>query len=764
MKKGLVIVESPAKAKTIEKYLGADYKVEASVGHLVDLPVNRLGVDVENGFAPEYVPIEGKSKIIEQIRKAARNCEAIYLAPDPDREGEAIAWHVAKLISEKSSKPRPFHRVTFNEITKDAVLKAMADPGDLNERLVNAQQARRILDRLVGYQISPLLWKKVKSGLSAGRVQSVTVRLICDREQEILKFVPEEYWSILAHVEGPKPPPFTMKLAQVKGEKCRPPNKEEADKILAAVKGAEFRVNSIEKKRVKRSPYPPFITSTLQQEAARRLHYPAKRTMSIAQSLYEGAEVGERGRVGLITYMRTDSVRVADQAIAGAREYIAATYGKNYLPDEPRRFKTKKSAQDAHEAIRPTMMDLPPEKLKEYLTPQQLALYTLIWRGFVASQMADAQLQQTRVVSMVKNDFMFTASGQIVEFPGFMTMFEESKEETTQEKDNDDETKEGAVATLPELKEGDLLKVKKLAPKQHFTLPPPRFTESSLVKELEFQGIGRPSTYASIVSVIQDKEYVVKEKGSFKPTELGTIIAELLAENFPEVMDVKFTALMEDQLDKVEEGKVDWQELLHNFYEPFRARVEQAAQKMRNIKREVVETDVVCEKCGANMVIRWGRKGRFLACPNYPACKNTKEYVSEQGGEIKVIEEKETDQICEKCGRRMVIKVGRKGRFAACPGYPSCKNSKPLKLGFKCPQQGCDGDLVERQSKRGKIFYACNKYPQCNFTLWEAPVRETCPTCGSGFLVVQRQGSKKSLKCPVESCDYIRELVEEKAS
>lgn len=748
-KKSLVIVESPAKARTIKKYLGNDFIVKASVGHIKNLPTSRLGVDIDKGFKPQYEIIKNKEKIIAHIVQAARKAGKIYLAPDPDREGEAIAWHIAEEIKNKDQN---IYRAIFHEITKAAVRKAIENPRCLNRDLFEAQQARRVLDRLVGYQISPLLWKNVRRGLSAGRVQSVAVRLICDRERKIATFVPQEYWSIDALVEAAQPPQFNLRLATIDKKKANIVTQAEAQAIIRDIEGEPFVVTEIERKKVKRNPAPPFITSTLQQEAARKLHFSSKKTMLLAQRLYEGAELGDLGTIGLITYMRTDSMRVSEEALKHVRAYIEKTYSTEYLPKTPNIYRNKRSAQDAHEAIRPSSMDLPPEVVKSHLNKDLYRLYHLIWNRFVASQMCSAVYDQTKVDVEVKKKYVFSTTGQILEFPGFLTIYEEG----TDEQALAESSEKGEKRRLPPVAEGEQLRLIGLDPKQNFTQPPRRFTESSLIKELERRGIGRPSTYASIVSIIQEKEYVRRESGLFKPTELGNLVTDMLIKSFPEVMDVKFTALMEDQLDKVEEGKVNWAELLENFYRLFRQRLDEARYSMRNLKQEFTATEIKCEKCGANMIIRWGKKGRFLACPNYPECRNTKEYVSDENGEIRIVQSEETDTICEKCGRRMVVKVGKKGRFLACPGYPKCRNSKPLTLGITCPMPDCSGELIERQSRKGKTFYACNCYPQCKFILWEMPVSQECPKCHSPFLLQKQRNNRRILKCYRDDCDFVQ--------
>jgi DNA topoisomerase-1 len=748
MSKSLVIVESPTKARTLEKFLGKDFHIEASLGHVKDLPRSRIGVNVENGFRPEYEVLGGKSRFIEKIRKLAKSCDQVYLAPDPDREGEAIAWHIAE---ELRMPDRQVHRATFEEITRDAVVRAIEHPGQLNRALYEAQQARRILDRLVGYKISPMLWTRVQRGLSAGRVQSVALRLICDREDEIRRFVAREWWSVDIEVEAAAPPPFPMKLAAVDGKKIEIATGDEAQRIVAEVTGKPLTVAKVEKKEVKRMPAPPFITSTLQQEAYRKLRFSVKKTMMLAQQLYEGVDLKERGVQGLITYMRTDSVRLSKEAVTQARAYIAKRYGKEYVPARPHAFKSRKSAQEAHEAIRPASLELTPEVIRPYVERDQYVLYELIWKRFIASQMEAARFNQTRVTALVDDKYGFTATGLETVFPGFLAQYESSTEERSDKEKEGAGEEEEPVGQLPPLEVGDRLALKTITPNQHFTEPPPRYNESSLVRELERQGIGRPSTYASIVSTIQEKNYVERVKGRLHPTELGETITDLLVDSFPEIMDVKFTALLEEQLDRVEDGSVDWVNLLENFWRAFKKRLDEAGTRMRNLRREIVTTEVKCDKCGAPMLLRWGRNGRFLACSAYPRCRNAKPYVAEgEQAETNLFQRpvKKNAFKCDKCGREMVIKTGRRGRFLACSGYPECRNTMPLKLGLPCPQEGCDGELVERMSKRGRVFYSCTRYPECRYVQWEKPVKHPCPACGYYFVVLLRREGRQVLRCP----------------
>lgn len=706
MGNSLVIVESPAKAKTINKYLGKDFIVMASVGHIKDLPKSKLGVEVEHGFEPVYENIKGKAKIISELKKAGAKAERIYLAPDPDREGEAIAWHIADEVDLGRKKT---FRVLFNEITEKAVKEAIGRPMELDRNKYDAQQARRILDRLVGYQVSPLLWEKVRRGLSAGRVQSVAVRLICEREREISAFVPVEYWSVTAEMTGSSGSPFKARLVKKGEKKLELNNQTQAQEAVSALHGAEFRVSAVETKLVRRNPSPPFTTSKLQQDGARKLGYTAKKTMMLAQQLYEGVELGPKGAQGLISYMRTDSVRLSSEAVVSARAYISERFGPEYLPSKPNAYKSKKKTQDAHEAIRPTSMANAPESVKEYLSKDQFRLYELIWNRFVSCQMAQAELDQTRA-DITAKDYLFAATGTTVKFPGFMAVYMESSdvEEEKEEK-------------LPALAKGELLKLIGLTPEQHFTQPRPRFTEASLVKELEENGIGRPSTYAAIISTIQDRGYVVKDKTQLKPTELGFLVIDLLVKSFPDILNVEFTAHMEGELDKIEDGQLKWQKAMQEFYAPFSESLVRAKKDMKNIKAEETPTDITCEKCGKQLIIKWGRNGKFLACTGYPECKNTKDFTTDQTGKVvPLAREEATDSKCPKCGAGMLVKSGRFGRFIACSKYPDCKTTLPFSTGVNCPEEGCGGMLIERRSKRG-IFYGCSNYPKCKHAVQKLP-------------------------------------------
>ncbi|MDE5584099.1 MAG: type I DNA topoisomerase [Ruminococcus sp.] len=701
----LVIVESPAKAKTIQKYLGSGYEVIASMGHIRDLPKSKMGVDKENGFTPQYVDMKGKEEVIKDLKKRAKKCDKIYLATDPDREGEAISWHIAQMLKLDLNDD---NRVEFNEITKTGVKNGMSNPHKINTNLVNAQQARRILDRLVGYELSPFLWKKVKKGLSAGRVQTVAVSIIVDRENAVRKFVPKEYWSIDAKFTAPSSKKvFEASLVSVDGKKLSIPDqsgktdskkieissKAEADAILKRLENAEYKVNSVKKRVTKKQPSPPFITSTMQQEASRKLNFNSKRTMKVAQELYEGVDIEGIGAVGLITYMRTDSLRISAEAKLSAQQYIENVYGKNYLPPTPREYKSGKNAQDAHEAIRPSTPELTPDRVKNSLTSDQYRLYKLIWERFIASQMASAQLDTTSV-EIGANGCIFRASGYSVRFDGFMVLYVES--------DSD----EGGKKELPPINEGDILKLKSIDGSQHFTQPPPRYTEASLIKALEENGIGRPSTYAPIISTITARQYVEREGKSLKPTSLGEVITELMKEHFKAIVDSKFTAEMESDLDEIEQGKKDWVSTLDEFYGGFSETLKKAEKAMegKRVKVPDEETDIVCELCGRNMVIKFSRYGKFLACPGFPDCKNTRQIVTEADGN------------CPRCGGKMLLK----------------------------------------KSKKGRSFYGCEKYPDCNFMTWSVPSKEICPECGKTLFI--KGGKSGKLVCENEGCTYEREL------
>ncbi len=715
----LFIVESPAKAKTIKKFLGKSYEVKASFGHIKDLPERELGVDVENNFSPKYVVIKGKEKTLRELKRAAKERKRIYLALDPDREGEAIAWHVSQELNIPGTD---LYRVRFNEITRRAIKEAVENPEQIDMKLVNAQQARRILDRLVGYKVSPFLWQTIYRGLSAGRVQSVALRLICEREKEIEEFKPQEYWSIIALLLSKEGSPFKAKLHKIESKDFKIPNKARADEILADLQGRDFTVAKVTISEKKRNPYPPFITSTLQQEASKRLYFSTKKTMLLAQGLYEGVDLGEEGRTGLITYMRTDSTRISQEALGEVRSWIKKRFGGDYLPPQPRIYKSRKSAQEAHECIRPTSLSWEPDMVKEYLSPDQFKLYSLIWNRFLASQMNPAIYLST-IADIEAGPYLFRATGWVLKFPGFLKVYPLPEEE---------------AVSLPPLTEGEVLRLKELIPQQHFTKPPPRYTEASLVKELEEKGIGRPSTYAQIITTILTRGYVELQERKFHPTELGKTVNDILIKNFPSLFDVGFTAQMEENLDRIERGKDGWVEVLQDFYGPFERMVQEAEGRKTELKKGLTEeTDISCEKCGRKMVIKWGRNGRFLACSGYPECTNTKP-----------LPEDETEERCELCGAKMVVKSGRYGKFLACSNYPQCKFTKPLSTGVRCPQPGCDGYLVARRSKKGRTFYGCSRYPKCNFAIWDKPVAQSCPHCGAPYLVEKRRKGGLYLWCP----------------
>jgi len=755
--KNLVIVESPAKAKTVKRYLGSDFQVIPSVGHVMDLPKSTLGVAVDDDFKPEYHVIAGKAKVLKEIQAQAKKADNIYLATDPDREGEAIAWHIAEQLGKIKGSVR---RVLLHEITQGAVRQAVANPEELNHDLFDAQQARRVLDRLVGYQISPLLWDKVKRGISAGRVQSVALRIIVEREKEREAFRAEEYWTLDARLEAGNPPPFKARLYSHRDQridnKAYKLPEAEAREIIAACEQTPFVVRKVERKEVRRTPTPPFITSRLQQEASRKLYFSPSRTMKIAQRLYEGVELGDQGAVGLITYMRTDSARVSDQALASVREYIVNRYGASYIPERPNFYRSSKSAQDAHEAIRPTAVERDPESMARYLGKDELALYTLIFNRFVSSQMNPAVYDRT-TVDIEATEAVFRATGQVVKFDGFMRVYTEGQDEVAAD---DDES-----ATLPAMNEGEILKLLGFDPEQHFTQPPPRFSQATLIKELEEKGIGRPSTYAAIMTSILNREYVEEDPSKrLRPTSLGRVVAELLIKAFPDILEVSFTAQLEEELDGVENGKENWVKTLRRFYGPFKKSLGEAKKKMPTVKRKGLPTGLKCELDDGEMVIKWGRNGEFLACSNYPKCTNTKEFSRDDQGNIvpqerQALSTEPTDEVCEKCGKPMVRRRSRFGEFLGCSGYPDCDGIKrlksdPVSTGVNCPD--CkEGDVLERRSRRGKLFYGCSRYPKCKFASWDKVVAHPCPQCGSTYLVekvTKREGAR--WQCPNKECDY----------
>jgi DNA topoisomerase-1 len=712
----------------------------ATMGHIIDLPEKEFGVDLENDFKPKYTVSKGKSRVLKVLKEEAADADTIFLAPDPDREGEAIAWHVAESISKTNSNIK---RVLFNEITKKAVLGAIENPGVIDMNKVNAQQARRILDRIVGYQVSPILWRTVFRGLSAGRVQSVALRLICNREDEIKAFKQEEYWSLEALLEynGAQ---FWTKLLHVNGKKAVLPNGEVVKGIMDRVAGKEFKVSDIQRTEKSRKPFAPFITSTLQQEAARKLNYSATKTMIIAQQLYEGLELGTLGSMGLITYMRTDSTRIADEAITSARSVVTALYGNSYIPEAPRVYAKNKNAQDAHEAIRPSQVsaDFSPEKVKDYLSKDQYNLYDLIWKRFLASQMSNALFDATRVDVAVDN-CVFRATGSIMKFDGFLALYDEAVEDTTDGADGEGNDR------LPEITVGSLCALQKLLDKQHFTQPPPRYTEATLVRELEDKGIGRPSTYAQIIDTLKRRKYVNVDAKRFFPTEVGFMVKEILVKQFADVFDVGFTANLENSLDKIEMGESEWVSVLRDFYVPFKKVMENVKENIKEIKAKNQEvTDRICPECNKfPLVIKWSRNGKFFACQGFPACKYTEP--------LEKIAPMPSTEICDKCGAPMVILTINGKRFLGCSKYPECRNTKSLSTGIACPREGCAGFLIERRTKRGKIFYGCNTYPKCNYATWDKPVNQKCEKCNFPILVYKETKRKGRMnRCPNCRTEY----------
>ena len=738
-KRSLVVVESPTKVKTIQKYLDSKFIVKASMGHVRDLPKSQLGVDPKKGFKPKYVVSPAKKKILDELKKAAGRVDTLYIATDPDREGEAIGWHLAEELD--VAKKNVF-RITFNEITERAVKAAFLAPGKIDLKKVDAQQARRVLDRLVGYSLSPLLWEKVQRGLSAGRVQSVAVRLIVDREREIQAFVPVEYWSLHAKLSAKLPPEFVATLKEVAGEKASLGNEQTTRELIASLDGARFVVKSVTRGERRRNPAPPFITSTLQQEAGRRLGFTARKTMTIAQQLYEGIDLGADGAEGLITYMRTDSVRVANEAQAAARGWVVARIGMEFVPETPPTYRSRGSAQEAHEAIRPSEVRNEPKNVARFLTKDQLALYRLIWERFLASQMMPA-VYDTVSADIEAGRCLFRAQGSTLKFKGFTAVYEESREEDETPAEQDPE---GAV---PALEEGEVLTLLGLDPKQHFTQPPPRFTEASLIKSLEELGIGRPSTYASILgTIINDRGYVHRERRTLSPTELGMAVTDKLIPYFQDIMNVEFTAQMEDNLDKIEEGERKWVDTVREFYEPFKRDLARAKREMTSEK--VGEpTGEKCPECGSELLEKRGRFGKFMACSTYPDCKYTRNI----DGSTRA-EDEPTNEICPTCGKPMVIKHGRFGKFIACSGYPDCKTTKPVTLGIPCPESGCSGQIVERRSRRGRTFFGCSAYPNCKFVVWQRPIAEPCPKCGAAFVTERALKSRLVRRCVKAGCDF----------
>ena len=824
MAKNLVIVESPAKAKTINKYLGSDYLVMASIGHIKDLPTKQLGVDVQNNFEPTYEVIpdtkkRNNKKTVSDLKKAARESDTIFLAADPDREGEAICQHLAEEIVPKRPA-KPVFRVMFNEITKNAIKDAFKEPKQVNKNLVDAQQARRILDRLVGYKVSPILWKTIGGKLSAGRVQTVAVRMVVEREREIEAFVKTEYWTIIANLSAQLPPKFDARLYKIEDKTVKTAGFDEdlkksethikdettAKSIVEEAEKESFTVDSVTTKERRRNPVPPFITSKLQQEASRKISFSVKKTMTVAQKLYEGIEIGSEGAVGLITYMRSDSTRVSDTALAEVRNFIGGNYGAKYLPEKPIFYKSKGGAQDAHEAIRPTDSNRTPESLRNYLNADELKLYTLIWKRFVASQMTPAVFDAT-TIDIKAGRFIFRATGSVQKFDGFLKVYQEGRDEKPPEGEDDD-----AELSLPKVEKGEQLKLNQITPEQHFTEPPPRFTEATLVKALEEKGIGRPSTYAAIMTTIQDREYVERVEGRFHPTPLGTTVNDVLVASFDDLFNPTYTARMENSLDEIEEGKINWRDALHGFYDKFSKDLENAAEAIKTKKQTSIPTDEICEKCGAGMVIKFGRFGQYLACANYPECKTTREVAKKStagdsasaNGEAEGTAETEETPVCELCGKPMALKKGRFGSFYGCTGYPECKNIRkiakgnqpppapPVELDEICPKDGaklvrrqgrfgefvscsnypkCDyiqrettgiacpkcknGEIAVKKSKRGKVFYGCTNYPKCDAVYWDKPVTEPCPKCKFPFLLEKTTKKDGTIRyCQNEGCDY----------
>jgi DNA topoisomerase-1 len=814
--KNLVIVESPAKAKTINKYLGKDFTVKASMGHVRDLPKKKLGVDVKKGFAAEYEILPTRKKVLDELKAAAKGADTIFLAADPDREGEAICWHLSESLGVRSKKK--FKRVVFNEITKKAIELAFQNPGVVDEKKVDAQQTRRILDRLVGYKVSPVLWEKVRRGLSAGRVQSVAHKLICDREREIKAFVAEEYWTVAAHLEAKEPPPFAANLVKKNAKNIEIGNGEEAGAVRRDLEAATFTVAKVQKKERRRHPVPPFITSKLQQEAFKKLRFGVKKTMQVAQRLYEGVDLGPDGSVGLITYMRTDSTRVSNDALAAVRDKIGQTYGSEYLPEKANFYRSKKDAQDAHEAIRPSYPERDPDSIKKYLSKDEYALYKLIWNRFVASQMLPAVYDET-IADIEAGPYLLRAKGSTLKFKGFLAVYEETPDEKqeTKPKDEtaataDDTAPEEAAAQLPPLKEGDRLTLKKLDTDQHFTQPPPRFSEASLVKELEENGIGRPSTYASIIGTIEARDYMEKREAKLYPTELGFLVTDLLVEHFQDIMNVEYTAALEAELDEIEEGKDNLLNTLNQFWKKFEKDLKKASKEMKDVKRMEEQTDEVCDKCGKPMVIKWGRYGKFLACSGYPDCKNTRQLAGSAGdggpelhedvakevcpndaqpmvlkkgrfgpflacsnypdckvtkrlvrgaeGKLQVEQLTPIDEACPDCGKPLMWRRGRFGPFIACSDYPNCKYIKKKEakeIGLACPECG-QGQVVERKGRWGRSFYGCKRYPECKFTAYHRPIAEPCPDCGRPYLLEKETKKEgKVVFCGNEACHYKRE-------
>ncbi len=822
MSKNLVIVESPAKAKTINKYLGSDFLVKASMGHVRDLPKKGLGVDVKRGFAPDYEVLPTRKKTLDDLKASAKSARAVFLAADPDREGEAICWHIAEELTARDRKK--VKRVVFNEITKRAVTQAFERASDLDSRKVDAQQARRILDRLVGYKVSPILWEKVRRGLSAGRVQSVALKLICERERAIQAFVAEEYWTVAVSLEADAPPVFAANLAKKNGKGIAIGNGDEAAAIKAELLAATYVVKSLQRRERRRNPVPPFITSKLQQEAFKKLRFTVRKTMQVAQRLYEGIELGSEGSVGLITYMRTDSTRVADEALTAVRDYVASSYGAEYLPEKPTFYRAKKDAQDAHEAIRPTDMGHTPASVKKHLSKDEYALYRLIWDRFVASQMRPALFDEL-IAEIGAGSYLLRARGSSLKFSGFLAVYHETPDERPEVKPDGDKAAveeaepDATSGQLPALEEGQTLTQRGVSTDQHFTQPPPRFSEATLVKELEENGIGRPSTYASILATIEAREYMEKRDAKLFPTELGFVVTDLLIKHFEDIMNVEYTAAMEQELDQIEEGKDTFLNTLSQFWKKFERDLKKASKEMQDLKGLEEKTDEVCEKCGSGMVLKWGRYGKFLACSTYPECKNTRQLANGGSGGDLEMDEEIAKEVCPRDGQAMVLKKGRFGPFLACLNYPECKSTKrlvrgengklqveklapldeacpvctkplmwrrgrfgtfiacsdyptctyikknePRDIGMQCPECGT-GRVVERKGRWGRFFYGCSRYPQCRFTAQNKPIAQPCPSCGRAFLL-EKETKKEGrfLFCGNEGCAFKQALAEGEGS
>jgi DNA topoisomerase-1 len=769
MAKNLLIVESPAKTKTLKKFLGRQYAVEASLGHIRDIIKKGKDFGIGANYEPKYEILAAKKDVVKKLRDAAKGAETIYLAPDPDREGEAIAWHIAEVLGKSSAVVR---RVTFNEITKNAVLKALENPGEIDLRKVDAQQTRRILDRMMGFRLSPLLWNKIKQGLSAGRVQSVALKMVCERQAEIDVFNPEEYWLLGADLKADQPPPFSARLHRVDGKKAEVDNGADAARIVRGLESGKFTVGKVERKESKQRPSAPFITSRLQQEAARRFGFAVKRTMGLAQGLYEGRDIGDRGSVGLITYMRTDSTRVAEEALDAVREVIAATYGAATMPEKPNRYQSKKGSQDAHEAIRPTTFDLPPDAVKDYLKDDEFKLYKLIWDRFIASQMNPVVFDVTQV-DVENGPYVLRATGRVMKSPGFLAVYREAPDEDAPA----GESAEAESGLLPPLREGQVLELLKLSSEQKFTQPPAQFSEATLVKALEENGIGRPSTYATILSTLTDRSYVDKVEARFRPTILGKLVNGMLQKGFHDIINEGYTAALEEQLDKIEDGELDWRSALKEFDEKFLKDLETADEQMPNVKKEGIPLDETCPLDGGQLLMRFGRFGAFVACSNYPECKYTRDVVESgaeeeaapagANGEAAAATAEEEVPPCEKCGKPMALRRSRFGVFYGCTGYPECKNLRktgpakpaaaPKPTGVTCPECG-KGEMLEKSSRRGKTFWSCSRFPDCKFALWKKPVPKECPDCKAAFLL--EKTTKKlgtQYVCNTEGCGYVED-------